>query len=52
MHDLTITSDGLGYFGYKASYKSYIEVVSFDRLINSAKQRNKAFFDKLGLPTT
>lgn len=51
MHDLTITNDGLGYFGYKKSYKAYIEVISFDRLVNAAKQRNRAFFDKLGLPT-
>ena len=52
IHDLTITSDGLGYFGYNKSYKAYIEVISFDRLVNAAKQRNRAFFDKLGLPTT
>lgn len=51
IHDLTITSDGLGFFGYKKSYKAYIEVISFDRLVNGAKQRNRAFFDKLGLPT-
>ena len=50
-HDLTRTSDGMGYFAYKASYRAYIEVISFDRLVNLAKQRNKAFFDKLGLPT-
>lgn len=52
IHDLTITSDGLGYFGYNKSYKAYIEVISFDKLVNAAKQRNRAFFDKLGLPTT
>ena len=52
LHDLTITADGLGYFGYKKFHKAYIEVISFDRLVNAAKQRNKAFFDKLGLPTT
>lgn len=51
IHDLTVTSDGLGYFGYKKSYKAYIEVISFDQLVNTAKQRNRAFFDKLGLPT-
>lgn len=50
--DLTITSDSMGYFGYHKHYKAYIEVISFDRLIHAAKQRNKAFFDKLGLPTT
>jgi hypothetical protein len=52
MHDLKRTSDGLGYFGYKSSYPAYIEVISFDRLVNMAKQRNRAFFDKLGLPNT
>jgi hypothetical protein len=41
---LTVTSDRLG-------YKAYIEVISFDRLLNAAKERNRAFFDKLGLPT-
>lgn len=51
MHDLTRTSDGLGYFGYKKSFNSYVEVISFDGLIKSANERNRAFFDKLELPT-
>ena len=50
--NLTVTSDHLGYFGYNQNYKAYIEVISFDRLLNSARERNRAFFDKLGLPTT
>ena len=50
--NLTETSDRLGYFGYNANFKAYIEVISFDRLLNAAKQRNKAFFDRLCLPTT
>lgn len=49
-HGLTPTSDHLGYFGYNPNFKSYIEVISFDRLLNSARERNRAFFDKLGLP--
>ena len=49
--NLTVTSDHLGYFGYNQNYKAYIEVISFDRLLNAAQQRNKAFFDKLGLPS-
>lgn len=49
---LTETSDHLGYFGYNPNFKAYIEVISFDRLLNAARQRNRAFFDKLGLPTT
>jgi len=51
IHDLTRTADGMGYFGYKKAYESYIEVISFDGLIKSAKERNRAFFDKLGLPS-
>jgi len=52
MHDAIRTSDGLGYFFYKRSFNAYVEVISFDRLVNAATKRNKAFFDKLGLPTT
>lgn len=50
--NLTVTHDGMGYFGYNESHKAYIEVFSFDRLLNSAIERNRAFFDKLGLPST
>jgi len=52
VHDLVRTSDGLGYFGYKKHLNAYVEVISFDGLLNLAKMRNRAFFDKLGLPTT
>ena len=50
MHDLMITSDGSSYFGYKKAYNAYIEVISFDGLMKSASERNRAFFDKLGIP--
>jgi hypothetical protein len=46
------THDGMGYFGFNEPYKAYIEVMSFDRLVNAATERNRAFFDKLGLPST
>lgn len=49
-HNLRVTSDNQGYFGYNDNFKSYIEVISFDRLLNAARERNRAFFDKLGLP--
>lgn len=52
MHDGIRTEDGLGYFFYKKEFKAFVEVISFDRLVNAAKERNRAFFDKLGLPTT
>lgn len=51
MHDATPTSDGLGYFFYSKNYQAYVEVISFDRLVNMATERNRAFFDKLGLPS-
>jgi hypothetical protein len=51
-HNLRVTSDNQGYFGYNDNFKSYIEVISFDRLLNAARERNRAFFDKLGLPTS
>jgi hypothetical protein len=46
------TYDGMGYFGFNEPHKAYIEVMSFDRLVNSATERNRAFFDKLGLSST
>ena len=52
VHDAILTSDGLGYFFFHKNYKAYVEVISFDRLVNAAKERNRAFFDKLGLPVT
>lgn len=47
------TADGMGYFGYHPNpkYNAYIQVMSFDGLLASAKERNRAFFDTLGLPS-
>lgn len=42
----------MGFFGFNRSLNCYIEIISYDRLLNMAKERNKAFFDKLGLPST
>jgi hypothetical protein len=47
-----MTADKMGYFYYHQEFKAYVEVVSFDRLVNSALERNRAFFDQLGLPAT
>jgi len=44
--------DGQSYYRYHENKNAYIEVISFDKLLQGAKERNKAFFDKLGLPTT
>ncbi|MFD9701503.1 ATP-binding protein [Lentzea sp. NPDC059081] len=50
--NLRKTHDGMAYFGFNESAKAYIEVISFDRLVNAANERNRAFFDKLGLPSS
>ena len=49
--DLKVTFNKMGYFGFHKSYNAYIEVISFDKIVKSAKERNKAFFDKLGFPS-
>ncbi|WP_305779199.1 ATP-binding protein [Nocardia nova] len=46
------TQDGMGYFGYNPAARAYVEVISFDKLLNAATERNRAFFDKLGFPAT
>ena len=48
-NDFIRTYDNLGYFGYKSIYHIYFEVISFAQLLNGAKERNAAFFDKLGI---
>ena len=47
---LTETHDRMGFFGYNKPRNAYIEVISYDRLLQAAKERNRAFFDQLGLP--
>ena len=49
--DLGKTPDELGYFGYNRQYNAYFEVISYDKLIEDAKQRNAIFFNTLGLPS-
>lgn len=52
IHQLQKTSDGMGYFGYNRDvvFNAYIQVISYDGLVASAKERHRAFFDTLGLP--
>lgn len=52
-HQLKKTADGMGFFGYHGGrgYEAYVQVTSFDGLVASARERHRAFFDKLGLPS-
>lgn len=39
--------DGEGYFGYNPTIGAYAEVISYDKLLKNAKQRNQVLFEKL-----
>lgn len=47
---LTKYPDNEGYFGYNPEGHAYIEVISYEKLLRDAKQRNKILFDKLFNP--
>ena len=49
MHQLTVSPDDEGFFGYHTGYKIYLELFSFKKLLKDANLRNKIFFSKLGL---
>lgn len=46
----TRTPDGQGFFGYNPSLGVYVEVISFDKLLDDAKKRNRVLFEMLKLP--
>ena len=41
--------DTLGYFSWHENLNLYIELLSWDKILNDASKRNKIFFHKLGL---
>ena len=47
---LILTPDKEGYFGFNSPRGAYVEVISFDKLLRDAKQRNQVLFDKLFRP--
>jgi hypothetical protein len=46
---LKIMPDSHGYFGYNDTLGVYVDIVSFDKLIDDAKRRNAILFEQLGL---
>jgi hypothetical protein len=46
-HQLTLSPDQEGYFGFHNGYKMYVEIISFKKLLSDATLRNKIFFRKL-----
>lgn len=47
---LTLTPDAQGFFGFNPMLRAYVEVISFDKLLDDAIKRNRVLFDKLGVP--
>lgn len=48
--DFTRMPDNEGYFLYHQNAGCYIEIISYDKVLNDAKKRNRAFFERLQLP--
>ncbi|MGO9597350.1 MAG: hypothetical protein ACLP7Q_04950, partial [Isosphaeraceae bacterium] len=46
---LTPTPDALGFFGWSNNFGTYVEIISFEKLVTDAKKRNAILFEKLGL---
>lgn len=49
--DYIVTPDGMGYFYFHRAYNAYVEVISYQKLLKDAKNRNRVLFDKLGIPS-
>jgi len=44
------TIDGEGFFGYNMPQNAYIQIISYNKVIEDAKKRNQILFDKLFRP--
>lgn len=45
----TQTPDLLGYYTFNKTFNAYFEILSYDKVLNDAKKRNRVLFDKLGV---
>ena len=44
------TPDNLGYYFFNQPLATYVEIISYTKLLQDAKKRNRILFDKLNLP--
>ena len=49
-YNATKALDNMGYFWFNTSYRAYMEIISFDKVLIDSKKRNRILFEKLGLP--
>jgi len=47
-YGLTETVDGYGFYGFRGD-TTFIEVLSYDKIVSDAKKRNQILFEKLGI---
>lgn len=47
----TRTPDGDGYYFFNTTHNAYVEMISYRKLLEDAKKRNRILFDKLGIPS-
>jgi hypothetical protein len=45
------TPDGRGMFGFFPDHRAYIEVISYEKMLDDAQKRNRILFEKLQLPS-
>ncbi len=38
-----------GFYNYNRNHNAHVEIIAFDKIVIDAKQRHKAFFEKLGI---
>lgn len=50
IHNMTLSSDQSFLYSHERNTNAYYEVIPYETLLQRAKERNRAFFDKLGLP--
>lgn len=43
------SSDGMGYYGYEPNSRAYVEVITYEKLLKDVRNRNRIFFEKLGI---
>lgn len=48
-YDFIETPDKMGMYKYHDKKRAYIEIISFDKLVNDADKRNRILFEKLGI---
>lgn len=46
---MTESPDGESYYGYFPSEKVFLEMYSYEKVLENAKKRNRIFFEKLGI---